>query len=333
MRTVRLGWWLATAVTAAAITTTVAMAARSPVPDRPAPPAIPAVQPDTLTARYAANRGYIEASARFAAQLKDGRRQASLLRLAAPGRQILTFSPDGDGRVVEVVGDLARADRIAIVVPGSDTTIDTFDSLGGVGGSLAGGSRALAAALADEAPAVHVAVVAWYGYPAPRTLSPAVLTTGRAEVGGDLLNAFLHELQTVNPHAPVTLLCHSYGSVTCLRTLTSGPPADRSNLAAVAVFGSPGMGSTPLPALHLTVPVWAGRDADDWIADVPHTSVRILGHQIGFGLDPTAPAFGARSFPVSSGHSGYLRRGGAALRSLARISLDLDPDLPVKSRG
>src|SRR4051794_7348067 len=52
---------------------------------------------------------------------------------ARSGRHFLAFDTRGDGTAVEVVGDLATADRIAVVVPGVDTTLATFTSgLGGV---------------------------------------------------------------------------------------------------------------------------------------------------------------------------------------------------------
>jgi hypothetical protein len=51
----------------------------------------------------------------------------------ARGRQFLAFDDHGDGRAVEVIGDLATAKRIVVLVPGSDTSLATFDAgLGGV---------------------------------------------------------------------------------------------------------------------------------------------------------------------------------------------------------
>ena len=40
---------------------------------------------------------------------------------AGEGRQFLTFDPRGNGRIVEVFGDLVAADRIAVLVPGVAT--------------------------------------------------------------------------------------------------------------------------------------------------------------------------------------------------------------------
>ena len=42
-------------------------------------------------------------------------------------RQILAFDPTGRGRVAEVFGDLDRAERVSVVVPGVDTNLLTFE--------------------------------------------------------------------------------------------------------------------------------------------------------------------------------------------------------------
>src|SRR5689334_20754976 len=49
------------------------------------------------------------------------------------GRPYLQYDASGDGRVVAYAGDVWHASRIAIVVPGVDTTLRNFDTgLGGV---------------------------------------------------------------------------------------------------------------------------------------------------------------------------------------------------------
>ena len=100
--------------------------------------------------------------------------------------------------------------------------------------------------------------------------------------------------------------------------MVCGLAAPHLPVTDIAVYGSPGMDAASVRALHTTARVWAGREAGDWIRDVPH--VRILG--LGFGTDPVSPAFGARRFGCGdSGHSGYLSPGGVALRNLAWIAL------------
>ncbi len=49
--------------------------------------------------------------------------------VATPSRHFLTFDGRGQGLAVEVLGDLAHADRVAVLVPGSDTTLETYSHL------------------------------------------------------------------------------------------------------------------------------------------------------------------------------------------------------------
>ncbi|MER6028241.1 alpha/beta hydrolase [Streptomyces sp. NPDC001851] len=321
MLTERLRRW-ATVAVAGAIVLSVTAAARSAVPGTPAAPRLPALRAGTLHERYEANHRFITESRQAALRMGDTARGDALAGFAAPGRQFLSFSPDGDGLAVEVLGDLAEADRIAVVVPGSDTTIDTFDELGTKSASLNGGARALYAEMRRTAPHTRVAVVAWLGYHAPRTMSRDVASTARAAVGGDELRAFLGRLRSVNATAPVALLCHSYGSVVCGSAVRGTGRAMQAELSGIAVVGSPGMGVRSAAELRTAVPLWAARGASDWITDVPHVEVSVLGHTFGFGTDPVAPSFGARGFAAGpGGHSDYFRPGGVALHNLALIGL------------
>ncbi|MEU3373497.1 alpha/beta hydrolase [Streptomyces sp. NPDC006660] len=322
MRGTRLRRGLVMAAFACSLVVSVSAAAHSLTPGTVRAPELPEAGAATLDTRYAENRQYILDSAQAAERLHDTGRAAVLRKFAQPGRQFLSFSPVGDGQAVEVLGDLARADRISVVVPGSDTTVDTFDRFGTTYAALNGGARALYAEERRLAPKERVAVVAWYGYDAPRTMSRDVATTGRAEKGGRELRTFLKDLQRVNPEAPVALLCHSYGTVVCGKALKGMDADDPSAPADAVVFGSPGMGVDSRAELHTEVPLWAGRGATDWIARIPNTSIDVLGEQVGFGADPTSPAFGARHFPAGPGeHSDYLRPGGIALENISRIAL------------
>src|SRR5256885_47141 len=94
------------------------------------PDALPALSVSTLAARYEANRRSIERALRTAERIHDADRTQALSGLLAPGRDFLSFDPRGTGRAVEVVGDLARARRGAILGPGGDTTLSPFDSRG-----------------------------------------------------------------------------------------------------------------------------------------------------------------------------------------------------------
>jgi hypothetical protein len=211
--------------------------------------------------------------------------------------------------VVEVVGDLATARRVAILVPGSDTTLATFASRGPA--SPQGGAQALAAeARRLDRGRSGLAVIAWLGYRTPRLLSLAVLGSGDAGQGAQALRPLVTGLARGGDQ--VALLCHSYGSVLC------GLAAPHLPVTDIAVYGSPGMDASSVRALHTTARVWAGREAGDWIRYVPHA--HLFG--LGFGADPTTPSFGARRFGCGdSGHSGYLSPGSRSLRNLAYIAL------------
>jgi hypothetical protein len=278
-------------------------------------PKLPALSAYALTERYDLNR---EAMAKAAAEAEhggDAMLAHTLRNLTLSSRDFLFFDPSGDGRGIQVVGDLVHATRIAVVVPGAGNTLSNFDSVKGPGG----GAEALYTQAQDLGAHGSLAVIGWLGYDPPSVDSIHVTTLGHAEAGARALKSFLNELKTVNK-APVTLLCHSYGSVVC------GQAAHNVKVTDIAVFGSPGMGVGSVADLNTGARVWAGRGANDGIADVPHIQVDLLGVDLGFGDDPVDPAFGARRFDAGKGgHSDYLRIGDAALRNLALIALgDVD---------
>ncbi|MEV4616263.1 alpha/beta hydrolase [Kitasatospora sp. NPDC049258] len=265
--------------------------------------------------RYRANALALAQEHRAAAAAAADQRLSSSARAAAraraeryaslAGRQILAFDPRGRGQVAEVFGDLAQGRRTAVVVPGSDIDLMTFDRARDAGGTPAGMARALRAATGDQ-----VAVVAWAGYTTPVGLGLDAATADLAVAGGERLARFLTGL--AERTGPATVFCHSYGSVVCARA-GLGP----EQAAGLVVLGSPGMETDR--ATELRVPVWAAeRGEADWIGEVPHLSVLGLGH----GADPTGPGFGARllSSAGSHGHTGYFAAGTASLANFAALA-------------
>ena len=298
-RVIVIGAAAATAVLA----TTAAVLPGSPV-DRPQP--LPAFTSKALAARYATDSRMIARAASSASRAGNTGLASALNGMRR--YHFIDFNPRGQGLAAEVIGDLATAKRVAILVPGSDTSLTTFGSRGT--SSPQGGARALAAEAHRLDPGNHLAVIAWLGYNTPGTLSPAVLTSGDAGQGASALRPLVDAL--ARHGYQVSLLCHSYGSVVCGRAAAHLPVTD------IAVVGSPGMDVSSVRAMHTTARVWAGRGASDWIQNVPH--VQFLG--LGFGQDPMDPAFGARIFAAGSGgHSSYFKPGGISLRNLAYIAL------------
>ncbi|MEZ0115926.1 hypothetical protein ABH920_009968 [Catenulispora sp. EB89] len=286
-------------------------------------PKLPTLSASSLTERYDLNRA---AMAKAADEAQFGGEPAlahALRNLAVPNRDFLSFDPSGDGRGIEVVGDLVHAQRIAVVVPGAGNTLSNFDSAKGPGV----GAEALYHQAQELGAGKSLAVIGWLGYDPPAVDSMHIAMLGHADTGAKALKAFLAQIKTVN-NAPVTLLCHSYGSVVC------GQAAPHVKVTDIAVFGSPGMGVGSVSDLNTTARVWAGRGTSDGIADVPHVQVDLLGVSVGFGDDPVDPAFGARLFDAGKGgHSDYLRTGDTALRNLALIAMGRDDEVTTPQSG
>ncbi|MFF2361877.1 alpha/beta hydrolase [Streptomyces sp. NPDC058122] len=288
----------------AAVVVPLSGAARPEIP-APAPAVLAPLTASALGQVYAANRADAAEAARMAADHGDRTRAAADRAMASPSRHFLTFDGRGTGRAVEVFGDLAHADRVAVLVPGSDTTLETY-------GRFRAGARALYDRLGTRG-----AVLAWLGYETPGTVSTTVLTAGRAEDAAPRLREFLGRLRgVVGGPAHVSLLCHSYGTVVC------GRAAQGLDVSDIVVLGSPGTGASSAAALHTPARVWAARGSADWVAHVPHTSLGLFGTTVGFGRDPVSPAFGARVFRAgSAGHSDYFAPGSESLANLTRIVL------------
>lgn len=230
--------------------------------------------------------------------------------LADPDRQILTFDPTGDGLVAEVFGDLDRARRVSVIVPGVDTDVVTFERSRRRLTSPVGMAQSLYEAERAAAPDGRTAVIAWAGYTAPIGVGVDA-ATGRLAVDGA---ARLESLATALPgNASVALFCHSYGSVVCGVAAHHLP----ARVTDVVVAGSPGMRASSAADLHTRARVWATRDPGDWIADVPHLEVGGVGH----GADPVSRAFGARrlSSAGAGSHNGYFEPGTASLDNFAKI--------------
>lgn len=307
----RLRRTLLTALVIASVAVPVAGAARPAAVPAPAPAVLAplrAATPAALGERYAANREGIRAAGRMAEGHGDRGRARALRAMAEPARHFLSFDGRDGGRTAEVFGDLSRAGEIAVLVPGSDTSLDTYERF-----------RAGAVALAGELGG-GAAVIAWLGYETPGTLSTEVLTPGPAEEAAPQLRSFLDELRTVKPAARTSVLCHSYGSVVCALA------APDLRVADIVLYGSPGTGADTVGGLRTRATVWAGRGAGDWIADVPHVRIRLPFLTVGFGTDPVSKEFGAHLFDAGAGgHSDYLKPRSVSLRNIARIVSGQNP--------
>ncbi|MFJ1592570.1 alpha/beta hydrolase [Kitasatospora albolonga] len=277
-----------------------------------------------VTLRYRANRlalkqaAAVEKRRTYDEALSANGRSEAIRRmhrfrsLLGEGRQILAFDPSGRGRAAEVFGDLDRADRVSVVVPGVDTDLLTLERSHRVNSAPVGMAKSLYGAERAAAPATRTAVIAWADYTAPAGLGMDAALGVLAAQGAVRLNALVGALPGASD---VSLVCHSYGSVVCGVAADDAP----ARVTDIAVAGSPGMRAENAARLRTDARIWAMRDEDDWIGDVPHMEFGGIGH----GADPVDPAFGARlvSAAGAAGHSGYFEPGTESLGNLAAIGV------------
>ncbi|MFY1671951.1 alpha/beta hydrolase [Plantactinospora sp. WMMB334] len=259
--------------------------------------------------------GFVEAYPAVAAAMRAAGNPYA--HWVAAGRTFLAFDPRGDGLAVEVLGDLRTADRIAVLVPGVDSTLRDFDSgLGGVRRRApAVQARALHREIHAARPGAHVAVLAWLGYDPPDGLGRAAARAETAQAGAVALVELARTLARHRPDATMTLIGHSYGALV-VGLAAPALPAQVTDLVALAGIG---MGVDRVAGLHTGARVWAAEAPDDWIRRLP--PVRLFG--FGHGIRPAAPAFGARPLPVDgvTGHDGYLAPGSTTLHATAQVTL------------
>lgn len=235
------------------------------------------------------------------------------LRYKANGEDgLLAYDDRQDGRIVRVVGDLATAERIAVVIPGMSNDLANFyDGLDNVQRRSPLWQAEQIKATANDP---GLAVVAWLGYDTPEN-GISVLSavrSERAEDGADALARFEDGLHAVRPNATITMIAHSYGSTVLGHAASQFGP----EVTDLVVVGSPGMDVNTAKDLATSARVWAGRADDDPVGAIP--DVRIFG--FGHGTDPTSPLFGALPLDTtgSQGHDHYFQ--AAALGQMAAIA-------------
>lgn len=218
------------------------------------------------------------------------------------GAQTLVYDPAGDGKVAVVVGDLASAARIAVLVPGVDTTLANVTK-------QVSWARQL-----HDASEGRVAVIAWLGYDAPKGAGRAAIRSERAVAGAAALERFVAGLVAQCPQATIAVIGHSYGSLVMARAAARLPGA----VTDLVAIGSPGLDVDRAAELRTSARLWAGSTDGDWTLWIP--DVRVLG--IGHGVNPSRRWFGALPLDVSDadGHDGYFAPGTASLRSLATVA-------------
>ena len=141
--------------------------------------------------------------------------------------EVLHFDPTADGQIVVGYGDIKNASHIAVVVPGTTSTLSTF-------GLTHERSLTLLEALADE-PGVSVpAVVGYLGYDAPNTVVFEAMSENAANKGASALADFLNKLPE---DAETHVFAHSYATLLAGKSLAEGARPDYVHGLGPAGFG------------------------------------------------------------------------------------------------
>ncbi len=215
-------------------------------------------------------------------------------------RQFLLAEPEGQGRMVEVLGDLAAADRVTVLVPGMNNDLDKVRS-----------QTARAQDLQTET-GPGSATVVWLGYDAPLTLEGA-MSKESSIAAAPRFARFAAGLGTeVRPDADRILIGNSYGGqVAGQAMLREGVRFDR-----VILTGCPGVDPHVRSAADFVpegVPLYVARAPGDFISYAePH------------GPDPASFPDAIRfatndgKVPVR-GHVSYFVHDSESLRNIGRI--------------
>ncbi|TDW80993.1 alpha/beta hydrolase [Kribbella sp. VKM Ac-2566] len=152
-------------------------------------------------------------------------------------RQFLLVDPEGQGRMIEVQGDLRTARNIAVLVPGMNNDLERVRS------------QSVRAKEIGEEAGPGTAMVVWLGYHAPLGLTEG-RSTESSRAAAPLLCRFQEGLAVVRaPDAKVTLIGNSYGAQVVARAMLEGARAHRYLLT-----GSPGVDPSITSAAQMTPP-------------------------------------------------------------------------------
>lgn len=235
-----------------------------------------------------------------------GATAASLLRPAADGapRRVLEWDPAG-GHLAEVAGNLATAERVIVLVPGTNTSLGHWSS-------IAADVTHLYDAVRARAGADRVAVIGWYGADEPPNLAAAVLQS-YAKRAAPRLADFVRGLG-LHPGVRLTLVGHSYGGTVAGLAVHEG-----LRPAALVGVAAPGFGPRVDSATDLGgVPTFVLTHPADPITDVQPLQ-RLL---IGFLSGP----LGARAVDRLTGAAGLGHLGIDPIRLPGAIRLSTGDD-------
>ncbi|MFD1715918.1 alpha/beta hydrolase [Amnibacterium flavum] len=238
----------------------------------------------------------------------------------SPERRLISLDTTFPGKAAVAIGEIERADFISILVPGALLSVRAHMSeWTKVASDLYQSQEAWQTTFSDPR---SVATVSWIGYQTPDVTNAVSLDL--AEQGAEMLAGFVNGLKALRAdHEPyISVFAHSYGATATTLALSRGT----MTIDALAMIGSPGGDVSNVSQLGIAGDkVWVGEAPWDPIVNTAF-----------FGVDPSAPSFGAHRMNVSGssdpvtgavltasvGHDWYLEPGTESLRNLALIGID-----------
>jgi uncharacterized protein YukE len=225
---------------------------------------------------------------------------------------VLAYDPVGPGKqegtLAIAYGNPDEASHVAVVVPGTTTTLES--------GFPNGSAQDLRAAMDQAAPGNN-ATVAWLGYDAP-TWDTTVASPDDAIAGGEALKSDVDGYRAAaETRQHITVIGHSYGATAVGYAGMNGLAADD-----VAFIGAPGVGASTVDQLSSGAGhVWAGAAEHDPIIQATSGSWFTAD---GSSVGPYDEQFGANQFGVQNddnvlgAHSTYY--SDQSLSNLANIA-------------
>ncbi|MFD1148687.1 alpha/beta hydrolase [Saccharothrix hoggarensis] len=220
------------------------------------------------------------------------------------------YGPRGDGGMAIAYGDPDTAKNLAVAVPGTGSTLDSF-------------SVGQAANLREAMGADGNATIQWLGYDAPgwavgEVDNPAQAREGGANLVADV-NGYRAAAEAAGNHQHLTVIGHSYGSTTVGYAGMNGLAADD-----IAFVGSPGVGASNVNQLSAGPGhVYVGATEHDPV--VQGTSSNWFTED-GSSVGPYDDRFGAKTFGttdsamIGGAHTAYYDPGSESVQNLAKIA-------------
>lgn len=247
----------------------------------------------------------------------------------APETYLTVFDPrTGTGKQVVAavaVGNPDTARNVSVTVPGIGST--TKDTLPGMVTEAQNLQLEAQRQLRNAGLPGSAATIAWMGYdPPPNPLNTlsladawATMGDGQARAGADSLSSYLEQVRANNADGHITLLGHSYGSLTSSLALQELNAQGLHPVNDVVFYGSPGLELTNPDQLGLGAGhAYVMRGMDDPISG----AVAELAPLHGWGVNPYNGMFPELSAQAGPDPGGVIRQGVESHSDYARLGSD-----------